>query len=1228
MASSASKEEEDALSIVELFDQLCFSFGEEDAIELVQAGGGTNTCIGYIELQEYSKALAHQLYWRFRPTWVLVDCHGWPGAEIVSLLACMRLGIPFVPVSCRNQHAGTGRLRRIVEQLKKNEQSSSPNNNLKIERDSARIVALTCCENDQDPVLGVFQNANVHSILFLSQDGNLQERLDVPSYLPQDVQDRAKQNDNLYVLFTSGTSGQTPKAVIGSQQSTLQRLQWFQQTFPPLRRVAKRTPLTFVDAIAELLGTLLTRESLLVALVHNNSGTNSFVETLNMARLIEETQCHQISLLPSQLDPILRLQQHHHQSLVSLQRIVISGEPCLPSLWHCFCQVFASNSCQLINLYGQTETTGDCCAAILTELPSEQVVVHNTVAIGRPICSNTSIHTADAATFMAATCTIDNGNHDSTTNQGHELIVSGYDCLANGYLGNDATEKGFTINEGKTTSFATGDIGFCRNGIWYVQGRKDYVQKVNGVWTAPSEVETAFLDYYRRMQDSAASTDSLEAAAAAILDNRVYVLLERQGDSTIDFSRERIKQKTGLPWNLIPQQVFPCHSLPRTSGTGKVDRAQVMNILKARIQEERSSRPKCKDTTATMTNGSNEMDVSKQALLGRFRAVVESVLIPSWDIANGEDVSGDSTPVGTCAPRHDHSDIDMSKSFVELGGDSALAVSLHYQLRMDWGAHYAVFANSLAEKNGIKQETNPLSDVTPMGLLNAESLMLTFSALTKEPSTKVEDAELSRKRPKLSNDGVKPEFKHEALTVWCNSHASAAFAACVDVTPIVTTAPKSNNAQEYRIVAGCQNGVAQMIALRSLETSLLPDKKDIFEGTRTGFCHHFTGWRISYMLLHDPSSGGDNLSTMIIVCLVRHPKQVPEATTGAKVVAMSTDMSFIHWAREFDLLDTVASPPVVCDDRLWVVVTSSTKRNPNNALPSEDDMDDADDSKKHQIVLLNLKDGSIDGSCTVGLPVRVVSSAAMLDCNFVRADDGIAAKVLIYSSCDWETGLLLVDVERKQLLPVPPSALELDDTDKDSLPLRFFTDSLGPVYKDPVAWDTESLLVADSWGSLHRVNLCSLTCTTCKVSSKALSAPAIVPPSSGNMQGVVVGSYDGMVSLVNADLTEILWTCSVQSVVYTRPLVLSFAGKGDDCDSVVVCTTSGDVVQLRGSDGALMLRYQIPIGAEIWSSPAALPMAVGREEEHGASRVVVFGARDSRLHFVKVSQNKERGTSN
>lgn len=644
-------------TIVEAFDKLCFEFGDQDAILLEDDPSSLSddsphdssaTC--YFEIQEYSKTLAYQLYWRFRPDYILVDCQGWPTAEAVATLACMRIVRPFVPVSAFDQHC-PGRMDAVVDLLRERGKSSSMLTTTATNRTDNHsrhgypaIVAVIVFRNDRDPVLSVFQQAGVHQILFLDRQGMIQEQLQVPDSLPVPTSTIYPDpfRDDLYVLFTSGTSTARPKAVVGSHRATFSRIQWFLKEFPSSPRIGRRTKLTFVDGVTELWGALLDPSSLMVAVAPSQLQARGISALLDMG-------CTQLLLLPSQLSQLLLLNppslspstsspSTSSSSSCCLDRVLVSGEVCTTSLLDKFRQHYPNT--QLINLYGQTETSGDCLYAVLTDL-GDKAVVDNVVAVGRPI--------GETEVSLLV------GKGDSLESQ---LLQIKGSLLSNGYL-----NRGFDDADTPTVvfdSFVPGDVGFCQDGIWYVRGRLDDVRKVNGVWTSPSEVEAAFC-----------KTVGLDEAVAVILEdpsnankNQVYVLCDNE-KVVQSFSRLAMHE-SGIPWNLIPMQTF-LRAIPRnSSGAAKVDRQACVKI----VREARSVALKKEDSSLTEKGKTNSI-----------RNLLFSIV---------SDILG-----------IDEHHLDGNKSFVELGGDSASSISFLYRLKQE-----AVFSLSSLDATDILWSEN------------------------------------------------------------------------------------------------------------------------------------------------------------------------------------------------------------------------------------------------------------------------------------------------------------------------------------------------------------------------------------------------------------------------------------------------------------------------------------------------------------------------------------------
>ena len=762
MTSMASDSDSNDESILSLFDSTCFSFGDEDAIiyhacsPCDEKDSDTDQpveAICYLELQEYSKDVAAQLWHRFRPSYVLVDCLGHAAAEAVSLLACMRIGVPFVPVSAADgaelEHR-QNRLLHMVQQLRssqpfKNEQQQQPPQSEEV----VVVAAIVCCQDDQDPILGVFAQADIHQILFIDPMGNLRERLHVRSTLPTVS---PSINDNLYVLFTSGTSSSSsaPKAVVGSHLSTLRRLKWFHDTFEPVPRIGRRTKLTFVDGVNALLGALL------VFPPSSSSSSSSFnrkiqsqpqkLVAVNPDQLQREgivalldAGVNQLTLLPSQLTQLLMLLSNKARfDRTPLTRVIVSGEPCPSHLIRTFQEQFPKAA--LINLYGQTETTGDVCYAILTDMSPDIAVVHNVVAVGCPILPSIEVQQSKGNNGSSRSKNDDEGeNHEEDE---VELIVRGN--LSNGYLNS---------NE-KFDKFATGDVGFFQNGNWYIQGRKGDSCKVNGVWTHPSEIEAVFCIFYD-MHDCV-------VVATILDDHHIYVLVDRP---VANFSRERMRS-SGLPWNVIPKQVILHHTIPRKStGAGKVDRHQAKIIVQRTIQGM----------------GSNNIDT--------LESIVADVLQLSLN------------------------DIDVTKSFVELGGDSASAVAFLYKMRMKFDTSFT--AIDILASNSLQDLKRSVIDGVPLP-----------------------------KRQKVDLAGSQHQmipFQIQEIIHFSNKHSAIQFRACVDAPPLI-----HNGA----IFGGCQGGVVQRM-------NIADSKVEAY--------YHFPGWMINAgLIIHDDS---------LIVCLYNREKK-------------------------------------------------------------------------------------------------------------------------------------------------------------------------------------------------------------------------------------------------------------------------------------------------------------------------------------------------------------------
>ena len=1435
-----NNDDENEENLLALFEKICLIQGDDDAIVDVR----TNTGVCYLELQELSINLACQLQYRYRSDIVVVECLGQAIPEVVTILACLRVGKPFVPLSIMDQHASWTRLAQILAQLKQanfTDQSTAATAAAAVtssssttgaattaqgqSNQSSHIVAVCCVDNDQDPRLGVLYAADLYSVVYLDPMGNVLEQLRVPSSLPilpwsglrHEEKDHyhhhlhsndpsqeedtvgaiaattaaAAATDHLYVLFTSGTSGKDPKAVVGSHQSTYRRLQWFRQTFddnnndnddddncdspclgPKRLRVARKTRLIFVDGITELLGPILSPQSqLLVTWSRGNDygsattppqseqtmtttlqppspftapfdGSNGSV--LDVCQVVQRLQPNQITLLPNQLAHLLKTLPA--KDLSTLDRILVSGEVFPAWLWeqhimgpHCKLKP----SCRIVNLYGQTESTGDILAVVLNELQQDSetngtasaVIVNGIVAVGKAILPSIQITKQPITSFSKEEDDDkrNDGNNDDSRDSPqeqeqhlHQILVQGN--LSNGYLtdycfsqGNYKTCENTGVETATNSSntsartaaaaaaaafhaqpFATGDVGFCSDdGIWYIQGRCDEVQKINGILTSPQEIETAFASVYGNNQDASSTMTTtattmtppwLGRVAATIVDGAAYLLVEdaRIQDS---FSRSHMRQ-VGVPWNLIPQNVFVCHRLPikALGGAPKLDRLAVKNMVQQQLRTSESDRPKQPEPT-TRTTSENTL----YSLVARV-------------------LSRQSTVPQTSRPTAET--VDLSKSFVDLGGDSALAVELLYLLRQyqqqhfvqsEWSEKAAISPNTLhaLTATDILQSTNLLKLFEDVMLLpssshcdpeQSTSTTRTISGITGKPTNNRKKQKLDE--PTASSQKVEPSFQPlDPIHIVPNDHIVVQFSACVDGSPQILSEPfdqlkakedeagnrgageeKEKNGFRTSIYAACQGGIVQQICAMTWKVLA---------------CRQFIGW----MFQADPFV----LERGIILCCTRsHCGNCKHSTspiaTGPSpgnddneeqqqesdpervrlmIVALSHNLEEELWCNEFEIATTISggvdvsvSSPIRVQTQLWTLA-------------------------KNLIYILDLATGSHCRTLTlvhdyIGTPLLLHQQEQEQEQQQQRADDSSSATTTRQKSSDELSSsspstAYPVDV----VLCSGPSSLAWIVVSQSGQvlsieELEHGDHGIGPIYKDPAGYVTQggeqAVVLADSYGSLHLIvrrpkppwrqhqqeqqeqqaaRLDEVVVSSVQVSSCPLSSPSLVVQ--GNTIHVIVGSYNGAIYSYRYLLPqeevihgsspssqEAIWTRFVGASIYATPFIAYSCqltkqqqqeqrdrGHVDDSYYVVyVVTTAGDILLVDGTNGTVLWRYRI--SAEIWSNPKVLQLreqdyvTLTRHNEQRASKqqqqqqhkhttkFVVFGARDSRVHAVRL----------
>lgn len=350
----------------------------------------------------------------------------------------------------------------------------------------------------------------------------------------------AQRAEAAYLLYTSGSQGQ-PQGVLGSHQGLLHRCDALERHFPwqPGERALLRTPLGFVDAVAEWFGPLDGGATLCPF------AQPQMVDSEELLLFLDQMGITRATLVPSLLGPLLRSKLPWP---LALRVCVASGEVLRPDLVRDFYSR-ASFGAVLLNLYGSTECAGDVAWFDTRQLESGAA----SVPLGLPLGQSTLWVVDPTGTPLA-------------DGQEGEVLVGG-PGLAHGYWKQaERTEKVFRNRlvgpDDAGPLLRTGDRGIWSRGLLEYLGRQDRTLKVRGWRVDLQEVEAVL--------------ESVPGVREAV------VLQEEEGLSAwlgIDLG----KFDATLLWNSLRQHLAPplrpvrirhLEALPRLP-SGKIDRERL-----------------------------------------------------------------------------------------------------------------------------------------------------------------------------------------------------------------------------------------------------------------------------------------------------------------------------------------------------------------------------------------------------------------------------------------------------------------------------------------------------------------------------------------------------------------------------------------------------------------------------------------------------------------------------
>ncbi len=456
--------------------------------------------------------------------------------------------------------------------------------------------------------------------------------------------------DNLYVLFTSGSTG-VPKGVVGKHSAAINRISWMHAAYPFQQgeTVCSKTSLNFVDSVWEIFGALLAQtpssdeesKSVPLVMMRDASLVDKLVDALAAHRVTR------LTVVPSLLRAMLGLFPDLGSRLPALRLWITSGEALDSSLLSEFRRAIPEAT--LLNLYGSTEVAGDCTGAefppLSEEEPDMSQLWDGPVPIGHPIAgAQCWIDPAAAASTSAVAVPAASAVGKGFPRVG-ELLIGG-PVLAQGYFASpEESARRFVARPDGSMVFRSGDLvrQDSPGGVYWFLGRVDNQVKIRGVRVELEAVEEALLSV--DVVTEAAVIASPKGTRSSGLNLYGFVVLQvpaAKHESALQNIRERTRCM--LPAAALPSSLIVLDRLLRTPN-GKRDR-KALEMMISSVPADAGGL--CPSSTFSLSSSSSKT-------LNIVLAIVRNLL-------------------GGLIKRHE--ELGQADEFYALGGDSLSLVQL------------------------------------------------------------------------------------------------------------------------------------------------------------------------------------------------------------------------------------------------------------------------------------------------------------------------------------------------------------------------------------------------------------------------------------------------------------------------------------------------------------------------------------------------------------------------
>jgi D-alanine--poly(phosphoribitol) ligase subunit 1 len=350
--------------------------------------------------------------------------------------------------------------------------------------------------------------------------------------------------DHAYIAFTSGSTGR-PKAILGSHQGMSHFVQWQSREFGigPHDRFAHLTNLSFDVWLRDAFTPLASGATLCIPDYRHLGARDLFdfleAHAITAMHVVPSVANHWINSAPAR------------PAIATMRLAFFAGEPLEGVLVRRWQARFPS--CEVINLYGPTETT---LAKHFKRVHSQPL--DGVQPVGHPVPGSTT-HILDEQLRPCA-----------------EGVV-GEICIetrwrSHGYLdeaGLRAPFVDFQPPDGPTRSvYRTGDLGLrSASGEIEIRGRLDDQVKINGVRIELLEVKSAIASF-------AGVRDVFVCTTGTGYQRSLVAVIEAARDMAAPLS---VHLRRLLPAAMVPSRILTLPALPRLPN-GKLDRTELSRL--------------------------------------------------------------------------------------------------------------------------------------------------------------------------------------------------------------------------------------------------------------------------------------------------------------------------------------------------------------------------------------------------------------------------------------------------------------------------------------------------------------------------------------------------------------------------------------------------------------------------------------------------------------------------